>query len=401
MIASIHKGFRDWMTALFSPTAPAAVKRRPSGTGTIVQVRDAATLPLLMPDWEDLAADAAEPNPFYEHWMLLPALQAYQAGGEFRCIAVWVDGTLGALFPVRLARSFRGVPMRTLYSWRHRNMLICTPLIRAKTAAKCITALLQSDLAPVIEFEWISAGGLFYGALTEAALALGQPLVVTDAYARALLVRDRDPRPRFTSNLRNNLRRSESRLAAAGKVTPVRLAPGDDVEKWLREFMELEASGWKGRAGSALACREDDRRFVAEVIPEAFRRGRLAITGLDLNGRPLARHIMIAHGEGAFTFKIAYDEAYEKASPGLVAEVDNVRQFIETPGPRWVDSNTARENESYGRVWKDRRTVQRVALGLRGPGRLAVGALPLLRLAKRWAIRIRGGDGSDGGPRLA
>jgi hypothetical protein len=96
---------------------------------------------------------------------------------------------------------------------------------------------------------------------------------------------------------------------------------------------------------------------------------------------------MIGAAEGTFTYKIAYDERYEKCSPGLLAEVDNVRQFLENPGPRWIDSNTARENTSYGRVWKDRRTVQRVAVGLTPLGRLAVAAWPLARLGKRLLAR--------------
>jgi CelD/BcsL family acetyltransferase involved in cellulose biosynthesis len=363
---------------------PAARRRRPGGTGTVIEVlRTAEELRALVPDWEALADDAAEPNPFYEHWMLLPALEAYGARG-FRGVAVWQNGTLSALFPMQLERRFRGLPVAALRSWRHRNMLACTPLIRAKDADRCIAALLRSRLAPVMEFDWMPAGGLFYGALAEAVSAGRQPWMVTDAYVRALLVRQRDPRERFNSNMRNNLRRWEARLAAYGKVSPVRLRPGDDLGAWTGEFMRLEASGWKGRAGSALACREDDRRFVAAVFGEAFRRGRLLITGLDLDGRPLARHCMIAGGEGAFTFKIAYDETYADCSPGIVAEVDNVRQFMETPGPRWIDSNTAPESKSYGRVWKDRRTVQRVAVGAHGAGRAAVAALPLLRLAKRW-----------------
>ncbi len=376
----------------------APTRSRPSGTGTIVETRnDVEALRVLIPDWEALAADAVEPNPFYEHWMLLPALEAYGAGEDFRCIAVWVDGTLGALFPMRLERRWRHTPVSALRSWRHRNMLLGTPLIRAKFAARCIAALLQSKLAPVIEFDWGSAGGPFYGALAEAASAGGLPWLVTDAYVRAILVRDRDPRERFNSNMKNNLRRCETRLRAFGKLSPVRLAPGDDVQAWTEEFIRLEASGWKGRAGSALGCRDDDRRFVAEVFGEAFRRGRLLITGLDLDGRPLARHCMFTAGEGSFTFKIENEETYAHCSPCLVAEVDNVRQFMETPALRWIDSNTAPENESYGRVWKDSRTVQRIAVGTSGAGRVAVAALPLLRLAKRWVrglgARLRRGPG--------
>jgi hypothetical protein len=35
-------------------------------------------------------------------------------------------------------------------------------------------------------------------------------------------------------------------------------------------------------------------------------------------------------------------------------------------------------------VWKDRRTVQRIAVGASGGGRLAVAALPLMRLVAQW-----------------
>jgi CelD/BcsL family acetyltransferase involved in cellulose biosynthesis len=388
------------MSAVLPSTRSAAVRRRPAGTGTIVEVRsDAAALRALVPDWEALAAEAAEPNPFYEHWMLLPALEAYGGKESFRCVAVWEDGILGALFPMQLEPRYRGrLPLRALRSWRHRNMLVGTPLIRAKSAANCVAALLRSGLAPVMEFDYVPAGGVFYGALAEAAWAGGFPLMVSDAYARALLVRDRDPRERFNSNMKNNLRRCEARLGAHGKVSPMRLAPGDDLAAWTEEFMSLEARGWKGRAGSALGCREDDRRFVAEVFPEAFRRGQLIITGLNLDARPLARHIMFTGGEGAFTFKIAYDEDYASCSPGIVAEVDNVRQFMENPGPRWIDSNTMPENKNYGRVWRGWQTFQRVTLGAHGAGRLAVAALPLMRLAGHW-LRRKGHDAAPTGSR--
>jgi len=376
------------------------MRRRPAGTGIIVEVRsDLDSLRAIIPDWEALAAEAAEPNPFYEHWMLLPALEAYGLGEDFQCILVWENGTLVGLLPMHLDRRFHGLPLRTLRSWRHRNMLLCcAPLLRAKSAAQCIAALLESPLAPAIEFEWMPADGPAYAALAEAAGAAGLPWQVTDAYARAVLQRDRDPRERFNSNMKNNLRRWQARLAGHGAVTPVRLAPDGDLAAWTEAFLRLEASGWKATQGSALACREDDRRFVAAVFPEAFRRGRLLITGLDLDGKPLARHCMIAGGEGAFTFKIAYDETYASCSPGIVAEVDNVRQFLETPGPRWVDSNTSRENTSYGRVWKDRRTFQRVAVGLRGVGKLAVAALPFLRLTRRSLSRVAQGQQGLNGP---
>jgi hypothetical protein len=79
----------------------------------------------------------------------------------------------------------------------------------------------------------------------------------------------------------------------------------------------------------------------------------------------------------------------------MLAEVENVRQFVESSALRWIDSNTARGNTSYGRVWKDRRIVQRIAVGTRGAGRVGVAALPLLRLAKNWLGRLFRPSGRD------
>ena len=349
----------------------------------IVEMLDAAALRELVPEWEALAADAVEPNPFYEHWMLLPALEAYGAR-DFRALVVRDSGVLLGLFPLRVQRGFHGLPLRSLGCWRHRNMLLWgMPLVRAKGAGKCLAALLESGQAPLIEFDWVSAGGAFYGALAEAANGCGATWAITDVYTRALLVRERDPRARFNSNMKNNLRRWQARLTEVGEVTPVGLTPGDDLAAWTKEFMDLEASGWKGQAGTALACRDDDRRFADAVFAEAFRRGRLRITGLNLAGRPLARHVMFTAGEGSFSWKPAYDETHAKCSPGVLAEVDNVRQFLQTPGLRWMDSHTSRESTGYARVWKDQRTVQRVAVGVRGAGAFALAGLQLIRAVKR------------------
>src|SRR5918999_5193302 len=87
---------------------------RPSGNGTIVEIRsDLEALRALVPDWEELAAEAAEPNPFYEHWMLLPALEAF-ADADLRCVVVWDNGKLAGLFPMRLERRWRALPVGAL-----------------------------------------------------------------------------------------------------------------------------------------------------------------------------------------------------------------------------------------------------------------------------------------------
>ena len=272
-----------------APAAPLVARR---STATRVESVDGAALAALVPAWEALAAEAGEPNPFYEHWMLLPALEAFAAGQDLRFIAVWIGGELCALFPFERVARYKGLPATTLKSYRHRHCMLCTPLVRAGRAAQCLEALhgwlrTNGESAALLQFECLVADGPFHRALGAWLEATRQPALVTDSYRRALLRKEGDAEHylagALTRHVRQDLRRREKRLGESGKVTHPVLRPGDDLERWLDDLLQLEAGGWKGEAGSALQCKAADRRFATEIFGEAFRRGRLLMGGLDLH----------------------------------------------------------------------------------------------------------------------
>src|SRR5207244_3188145 len=154
----------------------------------VIQVlRDWESLAAIVSPWEELAAHALEPNPFYEPWILLPALRAQGEGEQFRCISIWDEGRLLGLFPFERRRRFKGLPVTTLTSWRHSAYLLCTPLVRADAAIECLRALVRWAVseASVLELLYMPANGPFDDALRAAA-----PTVVRTArFSRALLVK--------------------------------------------------------------------------------------------------------------------------------------------------------------------------------------------------------------------
>ena len=162
------------------------------------------------------------------------------------------------------------------------------------------------------------------------------------------------------------------------------LGPADDLGRWIEEFLQLEASGWKGRRGSALACTEVNRRFATDVLTGAFRRGRLQMGGLDFDGRPIGRRSSLLAGDGAYAFKTAYDETMAEFSPGVMLELDGVRQLDATPGLR-MDRLAYRGRQPGARAHPGRRARRcsrsRVALGAWGG--VAAATLPALRWARR------------------
>jgi CelD/BcsL family acetyltransferase involved in cellulose biosynthesis len=374
---------------------------------TIAAEREAGALEKLRPEWEALAAAALEPNPFFEHWLLLPALRAFGGKDDIRVVCVRRAGVLCGLFPFQLTPRYKGLPIRALTSWRNPHALLGTPLIVRDRGAECLSALFQwlgrQRIAALMEFSYFPAGGPFHQVLVDALNHGGQPARLGDVHTRGLLCRDQDADAYVNSALsadsRQKLRRSEQRLQEQGQVTHRVLKASDDIQAWIDEFLQVEASGWKGARGSALACSEPNRRFINEVFTTAFKRGQLVMVGIDLDGRPVARYSGFVAREGSFAFKTGYDENFRRFAPGLLAELDMIRAFHALPGVRWMDSITGHSNSTINRLWKHRLVVQRLAVGVGIWGEFIVLVLlPLLQWTKRLLRRFLRRLPAKGGP---
>jgi CelD/BcsL family acetyltransferase involved in cellulose biosynthesis len=363
----------------------------------VVVMRGAQALADIVPAWDDLAAGALEPNPFYESWMLRPAIEHLAAGQDIQVVTVWADGKLGALLPMQRQGRYRGLPVGTLRSWRHRHCLLGTPLVRADGAASHVAALVEwfRKAASVVELDYLPADGPVYHLLSARPLAA----MPGGGHERARFRRARDADTYVATAVsrqdRQEVRRRERRLAERGAVAHVKLRAGDSIEGWLDELLHLEAGGWKGKQGSALACSESNRRFAIEIFTAAHRRGRLHMVGLDLGGKPLARCSSILAGSGGYAFKTAYDEVFARFSPGVIAEVDRIRALHDSPEVQWMDSFTDAGNVVLNRLWNERVKIQGLVFASGPLGRAAVSALPVLRRAKRWLQRRRTSDSAS------
>jgi len=368
-------------------------KTRATAAGwTIAVARDAVALEAIVPAWEELAAHALEHNPFYEPWVLLPALAANGGDEALVCVQLWRKGRLEGLFPFVREPRFKGLPFSALRSWRHSSHMLCTPLVRAGAHADCIRALirwLREDGvgAAAVELRYLPGDGAFSGALMDVAREDAAFVVATEHFTRALLRKDVDAERYLSSALspetRKDMRRKERRLRERGELRRVALQPGDDANRWIAEFLALEASGWKGRQGSALACTPGNRSFASAVLTEGHRRGKLQLVGIDCGGRPVSRCCNLLAGEGAYAYRSAYDEAYAEFSPGVMAEIESIRSFHATPGVAWMDSITDPDNATLNRLWKHRRPMQSVLIGVGGWGEMWLAMLPMMRWAAR------------------
>jgi hypothetical protein len=362
---------------------------------TVVFIKNFEMLEDYIQAWEDLAADALVPNPFYEPWMLLPALAGLAKGSDVGVVLVLTmdQGApiLCGVFPLERTARYKGLPIAAFSLWRHIYCALCTPLIRRDCARECLDAFLDwlaSECGgPLMEFGLVSGEGPFHELLNDCLSERGNSSLVCESFERAMFrpmeSADKYLHAALSSRHRKDMRRKQRRLSETGRVEFDGLEPEGDADRWIEEFLQLEVSSWKGKQGGAFACDEANRNYFVEVARNAFERGRLLMSAMRLDGKPIALKFSFVAEPASFAFKIAYDEHYATFSPGMLLEVENVRRLHARPDIKWMDSCAA-PIHFINRIWHDRRKIQTVLVSTGGKhGALVISLMPFLRRLNR------------------
>jgi CelD/BcsL family acetyltransferase involved in cellulose biosynthesis len=345
--------------------------------------------------WDVLAQHAVEPNIFYEHWMLLPALEAYGEGRVELALVQETDSIrrrtrLVGVFPLEFDSHFRGLRLRAASLWRHPHCYLGTPLIHGQAGHRCWDAILKwlrERGCSVLEIGRMHIGGEFIESLVEHSRQRRRCFHIGSLYTRPMIEVTRLDGPTYireqiASSHRQTYQRKRRRLAEKGNLQVERLSPDGDVDQWIDLFLALEASGWKGKAGTALACTPADREFFRAITRSAFARGRLLALVLRLDAQPLAALNIIKGGEGAFSLKTAFDESWGHYSPGSLLEMDTINAVCAEPGLRWVDSCSAADT-SLKDLWKQRRLMGEIVCPVDTLGSIVTSSIPLAQCVKR------------------
>jgi hypothetical protein len=346
---------------------------------------------------EALAKAAADENIFYEWFNVCAALKNLNALGDDPDVRqtavfalVWAgDDQLVGFFPYQVDQNFRGLRLSVLSSWHHRYCFLCTPLIHAEYAAQVTQALfawLTSNKGPTrfLELSFIleeSAFGREFRRLVRDSRSWS---IYQALFSRASLVPKGQADSDVSGKHRKEMRRLERRLGERGELTYTRLSDDNELERWTEEFLQLEASGWKGRQGDAFACTPGDKDYFKELLSGAWARGQLQLLALRLDQRAIAMKCNFITGQGSFSFKIAYDESYGAFSPGVLLELFNIRDLDQSyPAVQWMDSCAAEKHFMANRLWPERRQIARYILARGLPARSVMKAGQGLSALKR------------------
>jgi hypothetical protein len=282
-------------------------------------------------------------------------------GGDALAGLVRSGSRLIGFFPVRIERRRYGLTWPVLTGWTHPYAPLGSPLVDREHGKEAILAWLDRiaadpGLPKLLLMPYLPAR---CAAMFEAALAERGGRCAEFAYhARAMLRPDNGRRGYLDVAIppkkRKELRRLRKRLADAGPLTSELATAAPELNAALSDFLALEASGWKGRAGTAAWSDDDIRRFVEAAVAALAAEGKASVARLAANGRVIAAILTLRSGDAAWSWKIAYDESYARYSPGVQLLLDATQNLLGDAGISYADSCATPDHPMIDHIWRER-----------------------------------------------
>lgn len=362
-----------------------------------------AIMPLAAIDgdaWRALAARAIEPNGYYlPDWEL--AVNASAPGRTGAAALSAHDGIrlIGLMPVVPLWRSHK-IPLPALVS-AHPYGTLCTPPLDRDSGEAAAAALMQAARDAGAHALLLREVALDGPALrTFQALLRGEGLQarVLRWHLRAALDATREADELLHDALGakklKELRRQRHRLGDHGAVRFDIARTPDEVAAATETFLKLEASGWKGRRGTALAQVAGDATFIRRATQALSRSGGCEIVTLYAGDNAAAAGIVLRHQSRAFFFKIGVDERLAKFSPGVQLTLDLTRHLCADPAITSADSTASPDHPMINPIWRGRLAIGDVLIPLKANDPV----VPLIRMAltarrglldlARWGVRL-------------
>lgn len=339
----------------------------------------------LVDELNHLSTRTIEPNVFFNPRFLAPAMPRLD-DKDVR-LAVIRDGDdfrsrlrLLVPFTVEKPTSPFGVPI--LRTWSSPFGPLGTPLVDRDDPAGVIDDFFDMlarphlNLPKVFVMPEVRLDGPFAGMLTGLAESRGLPLEITNRVDRPHLQSTLLPDDYLTQALSKRhlqeFRRLKRRLSEIGRLEYRIARQPDEVREAVEAFLALEASGWKGRQGSAMAVDRYRAAFAREAAQRLAEDDLCRVYALHLDGEPIASLVVFVESGVAYTWKTAFDETYARFSPGTLLMIEVTQTHLLDPNVEMTDSCAVPDHPVVSRLWTETRAIGTLVVGLTpGSGRLA------------------------------
>lgn len=342
--------------------------------------------------WRALAGVTLEPNPFFGPEFLLPYLQ-HMEPQDVAIVAIGdaVDGAFLALAP--FARRRAGLLARRVSVLAGDYGPLGAPLLAPDADPQVLAALLDAAAehfggGPVV-LPYLRTDGPVFDLLQDVCTETGWRLARDNDSLRAGHATGATGHEQYRllgARRRKELDRQLRRLGDAGAAELASVTDPAGIAEAFERFLELEAAGWKGRRGTALASDPSRAAFARSFIQGMARAGKARIDMLTQGGVAVAMLVMLRERDRVFSWKIAFDEARARLSPGAQVTRYAMRRNLEEAGVAEADSLAVPDHPMITPLWRGKVPYATLLIA-RGPAAGAALAFARADLAARRGLR--------------
>ena len=317
----------------------------------------------LASEWD--TAFGAGAGPFDLHDWFSAWWRAFGVGTMTVCVVRRVGRSVAAL-PVG-GRGRRLTGLAYYLCWWFRTLAADEEALRELSRA-LLTLRASEVVLPMLPAEDPALGELRAAAGETGRRALEEPgpvspLVATDGDVEAWRRGDKAKWKARLARYRRKMAREH------GAVFDVVVAP-DRLDEWLDEGFRIEASGWKGKGGTAIESDPRTAAFYRDVAARFQAREELRLSRLTLDGEVVAFSFCVQHGDRLYSLKSGYDERWRKLVPGLVLQLSIVERCFELGLSSYeLLGNTAEWKEKLATGTRDHRALRLYSRGPDGRAR--------------------------------
>lgn len=157
-----------------------------------------------------------------------------------------------------------------------------------------------------------------------------------------------------------NLKRLTRRARELGALSYEAVTDPDRLDAALLDFMQVEASGWKAGAGSAIKLSPSLVAFYARLVREFGARGECRINLLRLNGEVIAAQFGLVSNRQLNLLKIGFASDHAALAPGHLIMQHTIESVC---ADAQLDRLSFVTNPPWAHLWKPEATAtQRIAI---------------------------------------
>lgn len=358
------------------------------------EVVSAADFARCQDSWDDLVQRALIPNVYMHPAVALAA--DLHGGRPVVVVLVWrASGSKRKLVGAwLLAESKRAGAFNVLDTALNRLVFAGTPVVDAGLVADVLDKMLDAidrepKLPKIIVATDLNADEPLLSNLRDVLTRRRSRAAVVGRRKRAMLTRRADgmlATPlRISSRQRQESRRKSRRLAEAG-IDHVFMTCGSEVAVPFRSFLQIEASGWKGKRelkGWAIKLDPALEPLAAQMIQGLMRTGCAGIDALRCGERWVAFSIWLRSGSRAFGWKMGYDETFSGFGPGRHLSELMTARFLANPELESFDSCNGSGPTFHSAIWPERLELVDIVIDASRGGSWSGTLFMMLELSRR------------------